>query len=278
MKTIIVDDELWSVDQFKIECEKIEDVSLVGYFDNPYDAINFSKNNYIELALLDIEMPGMNGIELAKELKKIHPAIIIVFVSAYNNYLEEVIKIHADYYLLKPYTKEDIEDVISRAKLLVKRQKKRIRIVTFGQFDVFVDGKPLGFNGKKMKELFALLVDKKGHPLPTEESFYRLWENEEYNNENSSKYRKLWSRLLEFLEENNLNDLVIIDKKTGAKSLNVDLVECDYFKFLAGDQVAIKNFTFMYMTEYWWGEETLANLTDMKYSYEENNDFNEKVE
>ena len=140
MKTIIVDDELWSVDQFKIECEKIEDVSLVGYFDNPYDAINFSKNNYIELALLDIEMPGMNGIELAKELKKIHPAIIIVFVSAYNNYLEEVIKIHADYYLLKPYTKEDIEDVISRAKLLVKRQKKRIRIVTFGQFDVFVDG------------------------------------------------------------------------------------------------------------------------------------------
>ena len=75
-----------------------------------------------------------------------------------------------------------------------------------------------------------------------------------------------------------LNDLVIIDKKTGAKSLNVDLVECDYFKFLAGDQVAIKNFTFMYMTEYWWGEETLANLTDMKYSYEENNDFKEKVE
>ena len=34
----------------------------------------------------------------------------------------------------------------------------------------------------------------------------------------------------------------------------------------------------MYMTEYWWGEETLANLTDMKYSYEENNDFKEKVE
>lgn len=271
MKTIIVDDELWSVDQFKIECEKVDDVSLIGYFDNPYDAIDFSKDNHIELALLDIEMPGMNGIELAKELKKIHPEIIIVFVSAYNNYLEEFIKIHADYYLLKPYSKEDIEDVFARAKLLVKRQKKRIRIVTFGQFDVFVDGKPIGFNGKKIKELFALLVDKKGQPLATEESFYRLWEGEDYNNESASKYRKLWARLLEFLEQNNLNDLLIIDKKTGAKSLNVDIVDCDYFKFLAGDIVTIKNFTFEYMTEYWWGEETLANLTDMKYFYEENN-------
>lgn len=271
MKTIIVDDELWSVDQFKIECEKIDDISLIGYFDNPYDAIDFAKNNLIELALLDIEMPGMNGVELAKELKKIYPEIIIVFVSAYNNYLEQIIKIHADYYLLKPYSKEDIEDVFKRARLLVKRQKKRIRIVTFGQFDVFVDGKPLTFNGKKVKELFALLVDKKGQPLKTEEAFYNLWEGEDYNNDSASKYRKLWARLIEYLDENNLNDLLIVDKKSGTKSLNVDIVECDYFKFLQGDLTAIKNFTFMYMTEYWWGEETLANLTEMKYFYEEGN-------
>ena len=82
MKTIIVDDELWSVDQFKIECEQLEDIQLLGYFDNPYDAIEFAKETKVELALLDIEMPGMNGIELGKELRKIYPKIIIVFISA----------------------------------------------------------------------------------------------------------------------------------------------------------------------------------------------------
>ncbi len=265
MKIIIVDDELWSVEQFKIECEKIDDVSLIGYFDNPYSAIQFAKENKFELALLDIEMPGMNGIELAKELRKIYPELLIVFVSAYNNYLEEFIKVHADYYLLKPYSKEDIEDVFKRARLLVKRQEKRVRIVTFGQFDVFIDGKPASFNGKKVKELFALLVDKKGQPLQSEEAFYCLWEGEDYTNENASKYRKLWARLLEFLNENKLDDLIINDHK-GMKCLNTDLVECDYFKFLDGDLKARRNFTYTYMSEYWWGEETLAKLSEMKYS------------
>lgn len=259
MKIIIVDDELWSVEQFKIECERIDDVSLIGYFDNPYSAIQFAKENKFELALLDIEMPGMNGIELAKELRKIYPELLIVFVSAYNNYLEEFIKVHADYYLLKPYSKEDIEDVFKRARLLVKRQEKRVRIVTFGQFDVFIDGKPASFNGKKVKELFALLVDKKGQPLQSEEAFYCLWEGEDYNNESASKYRKLWARLIEFLNENKLDDLIINDHK-GMKCLNTDLVECDYFKFLEGDLKTRRNFTYVYMSEYWWVKRLLLSF------------------
>ena len=267
MKTIIVDDELWSVDQFKIECEKLEDVSLIGYFDNPYDAIKFTKETKVELALLDIEMPGMSGIELAKKLRKLSPHMVIVFVTAYDNYLHESIKIPADYYLLKPYTKEDIQNVIDRALLLTRRQDKRVRVTTFGQFDVFIDGKPAKFNGKKVKELFALLVDKNGHPLNTEEAFSYLWEGEEYNNANASKLRKLWARLQEFLEENNLQDLINVEK--GEKSLNVDMVECDYFKFLEGDKSAIKKFTFTYMSDYWWSEYTLADLTEMKYSYDD---------
>ena len=266
MKTIIVDDEFWSIEQFKIECEQINGVSLIGYFDNPIDAMEFCKSNKVELALLDIEMPGMSGLELARKLREISPHMVIVFVTAYDNYLSESIKIPADYYLLKPYTKQDIENVIVRAKLLTKRQEKRVRITTFGQFDVFIDGKPAKFNGKKVKELFALLVDKKGHPLNTEEAFSYLWEGEDYNNNNASKYRKLWARLQEFLHENDLEDLIHIEK--GEKSLNLDMVECDYFKFLNGDPSSIKKFTFTYMSDYWWSEYTLADLTEMKYSYD----------
>ena len=69
---------------------------------------------------------------------------------------------------------------------------------------------------------------------------------------------------MEFLNENNLEDLIVSDNK-GMKYLNTDMVECDYFKFLAGDLAAKRNFTYTYMTEYWWGEETLGKLTEMKY-------------
>ena len=113
MRTIIVDDEFWSIEQFKIECEKINGVSLIGYFDNPLEALDFCEHNKVELALLDIEMPEINGIELAKRLRELSPQMVIVFVTAYDNYLSESIKIPADYYLLKPYTKEDIENVIA---------------------------------------------------------------------------------------------------------------------------------------------------------------------
>ena len=271
MKTIIVDDELWSVEQFKLECQNVDGISLIGYFDNPFDAIDFAKTNEVDLAFLDIEMPGMNGIELGKKLREIYPNIVVVFVSAYNNYLDQFIKMHADYYLLKPYTYEDIQDVFKRAKLLSARQTKRVRITCFGNFDVFIDGKPAKFNGKKVKELFALLVDKHGHPLQTEEAFYKLWDGEEYTNDSASKLRKLWARLQEFLTESNLGDLINVEKNE--KSLNCDMVECDYFNFLNGDKNAIQKFTFAYMSEYSWSEETLGTLTDMKYSFD--NDLDE---
>lgn len=269
MNTIIVDDELWSVEQFKVECGQIAGISLIGYFNEPISALEFAKTNRIDFALLDIEMPQISGIELAKMLKELYPKIIIVFVTAFEKYLPDFIKMRGDYYVLKPYTKEDVEDVISRAKLLSQRQNKRVKIDTFGQFEVFVDGKPAIFNGKKVKELFALLVDKRGKILQTEEAFSCLWEGEEYNNKNATKYRMLWTRLNEFLEAFDLTELIHNDN--GNKSLDCNLVDCDYFKFLSGDAHVINNFSFTYMTNYPWAEDTLADLTEMKYNYENHN-------
>ena len=65
----------------------------------------------------------------------------------------------------------------------------------------------------------------------------------------------------------------IINVVNGERSLNTDMVECDYFNFMNGDIAAIKKFTFTYMSEYWWGEETLANLAEMKYSYRGEDEF-----
>ena len=82
MKTIFVDDELWMLMQFKTECSDIPDIELVGEFTSAEEALEYARENPVEFALLDIEMPKMNGVELAKELRKINEDVIIVFVSA----------------------------------------------------------------------------------------------------------------------------------------------------------------------------------------------------
>ncbi len=61
-------------------------------------------------------MPGMNGIELALKFRGLRPDIIIVFLSAYERYLRESNEIGVDYYILKPYKREDLEMVMERVR------------------------------------------------------------------------------------------------------------------------------------------------------------------
>lgn len=268
MQTILVDDEIWMMEQFEEECSKISDIKLIGKFRSPLDALSFASEHRIDLAFLDIEMPTMNGLELSQRLREIYPQIIIVFVSAYDQYMADAfINEKADYYLLKPYTKEDVESVLSRAKLLSGRLKKRISIHTFGRFNVYIDGKPLIFASAKAKELLALLVDRRGNTLSNEEAYYLLYENRPYDNTQSSVYRKVLRRLKDTLSYGGIDDILISQPRE--YRLNEELFDCDYYEFLDGQTEAISRFNFEYMSEYSWGEETLARLTELKYKYEE---------
>ena len=65
MKTILVDDEPWAMEEFREECAGMPEIELCGEFLFAEDALAYAKENLVEFALLDIEMNGMNGIELA---------------------------------------------------------------------------------------------------------------------------------------------------------------------------------------------------------------------
>ena len=175
MKTILVDDEYWALESFEQELSGEEEIEIVGKFMSGEDALDYAKGSPVEFALLDIQLSGMNGIELAKELRKLYPEVIIVFVTAYKEYLSDFIDMKADYYVLKPYTRKDVMDVLERAKLLSGRLRKRVYIRTFGDFEVFLDGKPLEFPGARIRELFALIVDKRGGILTSQEEWQQPW-------------------------------------------------------------------------------------------------------
>ena len=171
MKTIIVDDERWAREQLEDEVSMEKDIEIVGIFADAEEALEYAKTHSIEFALLDVRMTGMDGLELGCELRRLNSNVIIIYVSSYPEYFSEAYRnVRADYYMLKPYRSEDVQDVLERARLLSKRHKKRVQIRTFGRFDLFIDEKVVPFRNAKAKELLALCVERKGGNVTIEEA------------------------------------------------------------------------------------------------------------
>ena len=87
MRILLVDDEELQLLRLENEVKKVvpSDATILS-FSNSSKFLKDHKEDKIDIAFLDIEMPGMNGISLAKELKKINPLVNIIFVTAYNDY------------------------------------------------------------------------------------------------------------------------------------------------------------------------------------------------
>lgn len=262
MKTLVVDDERWMLMRFAEECKDIGVIELLESFTNPLKALEFAKKTLVELAFLDISMPGMSGLQLSDELRAIYPEIIIIYISAHDQYMVEAFRDKAaDYYLMKPYTSDDIKSVIARAKLLSVRQKKRIYIETFGRFNIYLDGNFVRFTSAIAKEIFALIVDKRGTALGNREAFYTLWEDRAYDHQEATCYRKGLKKLRDTLDAAGIGDILISSGKE--HRLDISKVDCDYYQFLEGDPEAMQKFRDEYMLDYSWGEETTGVLLEM---------------
>lgn len=137
-------------------------------------------------------------------------------------------------------------------------ENRKPKIRTFGYFDIFVDGMPVYFSNAKEKELLALLVDRKGGSLSSEEAITYLWLDEPYSEKVKGRYRKVAMCLKRTLERHGIGH--ILNNVNGVRSLDVSSVECDYFDFISGKAKDGDGFASVYMANYSWAEETLALL------------------
>jgi two-component system cell cycle response regulator len=112
---------------------------------NGKEGLELFKNNHIDIVISDIQMPKMNGIEMAKEIRKIDENIPIVFITAFgeeNEYLKEAIKIGVDAYITKPIEKEKILKELNKIadNLVLKEELKNYTKLIKIVFDYQTDG------------------------------------------------------------------------------------------------------------------------------------------
>ena len=139
-----------------------------------------------------------------------------------------------------------------------KPRAPHVKIRTFGYFDVFVDGRPVMFRHEKAKELLALLVDRQGGYISSEEAISFLWEDEPASPVVLSRYRKVSMRLKNILEEYGIAQ--IVESVNGKRRIVPEAVDCDLYVYLSQEAASGDLFTGSYLTNYSWGETTLGDL------------------
>lgn len=125
MITFSVDDQPNVSDEIVKIMKEIDPSGSHSAFMDPKKALKFVKDNQPDVAWLDIEMPGISGLQLAMEIKKISGKTNIVFVTGYEKFAYDSFQLHASGFILKPVTKEAIERELSNLRNPVKREYKR---------------------------------------------------------------------------------------------------------------------------------------------------------
>jgi len=115
LKTLIVDDEPLAVERMQVICAKIPAIQVVGTASDGAQALRLVEALKPDLILLDMTMPEVDGISVAKSLAKQTERPAVVFVTAHDNYAVEAFDLDAVDYVLKPVKPERLERAVSRA-------------------------------------------------------------------------------------------------------------------------------------------------------------------
>lgn len=237
LRAIAVDDEKKALVRFEQIIKSEDRLNLIGSFTKPLEAMDFLKNNKVDVVFLDIEMPSINGLELADSIFEVKPEVDVVFVTAYDKYALQAFQAHAMGYLLKPI---DAEDLQKQTEIILKRRQARIEtteghllhVKCLGNFSCYNDGEekePFRFRTAKAEELIALLVHHHGSPVAKERIMDILWP--EMDLDKASKNLHATSYYIrDVLSSKGHNDLFIRSK--GSYQLNTDGLKCDLYILL----------------------------------------------
>ena len=127
MNCIIVDDEPLAREAIEILVKDTSQLNLTGMFNNAIGASKFMEENPVDLIFLDIQMPGITGIEFAHNISK---RTLVIYTTAYTESALDSYEVDAIDYLIKPVDPERFHKAVNKAiayhSLLLKEEKENI--------------------------------------------------------------------------------------------------------------------------------------------------------
>lgn len=259
MKILIVDDEKMAKEDLVQTVHLLKPYAGIASFENPMEALDLCKDEKFDIAFLDIEMPGMDGLALAEKIMELQPRMNIIFVTAYSEYSLKAHGIYASGYLMKPADTQSVKKALAHLRYPLEGGK--IQIHCFGKFEAFHNGIPIQFKHAKTKELLAYLINADGTACTNGELMGILWEDKSVSDSVKSNLRNLIADLRETLSDLGFSEAVL--KSRNSIALNKDTFSCDYYDYLAGKEEAVSRFNGEYMEQYSWAETNMIKNIQM---------------
>lgn len=258
MKTILVDDETKVIQSLEHIIAGIGYIEVVKTFSGSEEAAEYLRCFSVDLVIMDMKMNGGEGVSLCRRFREIRPELQFIFITQQPSYDTELLQLGAAGYLRKECKQEELRYAVESARLLSKRRKKRIYVKTFGHFDVFVDGKPIRFHSSKAKELLALLVDRQGGTVNTDQAIGALWEDRPNDGSTQNLCSKVVRGLAKELEAYRAGEMLVNSR--GVRWVDTEVFACDLYEFFDGNEEVRKQYNGEYMLDYSWAEDRLALL------------------
>ncbi len=225
---MIVDDEPLSLDYFERLLAERPEVTLIGRYTDPHQALAGIAEEIPEVVFLDIEMPEINGISLSEKIQAFAPQTNIVFVTAYREYAIQAFELNAIDYLLKPIQKERLEKTLQRLvhdnpEPEAKNKQptlEQICMLSSLRFELAGGGNnqlEVKWRTAKAKELFAFLLHHRQKQIRKDHILDVIWAGNDPEKSVAQLYsaiyqlRKLMEKLALPLMINSHNNSYLLD-------------------------------------------------------------------
>ena len=126
MNCLVIDDNMIARSSMKQLASQVKDLVVIADFDNAMDAYAFLQKQPVDILLLDIEMPGMTGLELTKNLSRNRP--LIIFTTSKKEYAVEAFELNVADYIVKPVTPSRFKQAIDRAREIIESNNEDVRM------------------------------------------------------------------------------------------------------------------------------------------------------
>ena len=235
---IAIDDEKKALDRFERVMLDEPRLYLAGRFTKAEDAISFAEQVKIDVAFVDIDMPGIDGLTLAERLLSMRPRLEIIFVTAYDQYAMAAFRLHAAGYLLKPIGLQELREQVDvlvrrRGDIMLNDQSVPLVVNCFGTFRCYPDGdeeRLVQWRTTKTEELFALLINSLGGPLPREIIVDTLWPETDPEKA-ANRFRVTCTYLRNTLATSGYPDMLL--RERDSYRLDLQRLRCDLFQLTA---------------------------------------------